>query len=376
MQYLLALGAVTLSSIILYGLSIWFGRRNQVLDKPGPDVPKRERVVTLLWLPACVAIFLLPWLLWMPELRAVESPFFSLWIWIALVWWVSFVDELWRIVDPKYRISAPIRLGVHILAALIALLWSGVWIDIWSLLTESFVWPVLESIWIGSWWVLLSAIATVAWFLLCINSINWMDWVYGAATWLSSLWFYTISALITFVVLPWYESISLERESLLVSVALVSCGIWIITTIGARLEVRPIALMRDVWTMTFWFALAYLALLWWAKIWTLLVVLMIPLLDAIWVIGVRLFVKKKNPLGWDFSHVHFRLLALWWNRAEIRAFLWIGSLVLMIVMMLLWTDQIAKVIVFVISGLLFFGLNWYLFIKKWLPDEYDWKTHG
>lgn len=67
--------------------------------------------------------------------------------------------------------------------------------------------------------------------------------------------------------------------------------------------------------------LAYIALLGGAKIGTVIVVLALPLFDAVWVIVDRIK-RQKNPLKGDFTHLHFRLMALGWNRDEVRVFIW------------------------------------------------------
>jgi len=47
-----------------------------------------------------------------------------------------------------------------------------------------------------------------------------------------------------------------------------------------------------------------------AKIGTLLVVLSLPIFDAIWVFVNRIFVMKKSPMKKDYTHLHYRLMAL------------------------------------------------------------------
>lgn len=55
--------------------------------------------------------------------------------------------------------------------------------------------------------------------------------------------------------------------------------------------------------------LAYLALLGGAKIGMMLVVLALPLFDSVRVI-INRFKEGKNPLKGDYTHLHYRLMAL------------------------------------------------------------------
>lgn len=70
----------------------------------------------------------------------------------------------------------------------------------------------------------------------------------------------------------------------------------------------------------------------------MLVVLALPLFDAIRVIIDRLR-QHKNPMKGDYSHLHYRLMALGWNRHEVRLFIRGYSLVMMILMLLQGTEK-------------------------------------
>lgn len=334
----------------------------KILDKPWPDVPKRNSVPTIQGLTAILLVFV-AMLVLRPEDIALWWPFLWLWVWLWCIVWVTFVDELWRIVSPKLRVWALPRLLVQVWAIALAFILSWVWITEFELIN----WFMIK------FGPLTSLVLTVWWFLLFINAINWFDGIYGLATGMSSIWFLTIACLLLLVVIPFYTGISPEKLWLLQSVSRYAIIFFIVTFIWTLMEFRPTWLMRDIWTMSFWFALAYLALLWWAKIGTMIVVLMLPLFDAIWVIIDRLHRRAKNPLHGDFSHLHYRLMALWWDRNEVRIFIWGTSLFFVVLMLLQWTDRRGKVIILVLIGLIFFGVNWYLFWKKEMPSEYDWK---
>lgn len=107
-----------------------------------------------------------------------------------------------------------------------------------------------------------------------------------------------------------------------------------------------------------------------AKIGTLLVALSLPIFDAVWVFVNRIVIFKKNPLKGDYTHLHYRLMALGWTRGEVRRFIWGWSLFFMIIMILQDTNRMNKIIIFALMTIIFFGTNIYLFWVKKLPMEY------
>ncbi len=363
----MSIGMIVIITFLVYGVSLLVSRYFWILDKPWPDVPKRPRVPTIQWFTAILIPLLIVLLTRPSDIIWWSWPFVWLWLWLFIIVWVTFLDELWRIISPKLNIHPIVRLFAQLSAI------SFAWIYSWVGITE-FTW--INGFVIELWWF-SSLVFTVWWFLLFINAINWFDWIYWLATWVSSIWFLTIFALLTLVVIPAFPDMSLERLLLLNDVSWYAMLFFVVTFVGTMMEFRPSWLMRDVWTMAFWFALAYLALLGWAKIWTIIVVLMFPLFDAVWVIIDRVFKRWKNPLYGDFSHLHFRLMALWWNRTEVRVFIRWLSVFFVVLMLLQWIDRFGKIVIFFMVASIFFGVNFYLYRKKWLPREYDWKkfTH-
>jgi hypothetical protein len=175
------------------------------------------------------------------------------------------------------------------------------------------------------------------------------------------------------VVIPAFPDITISKLTVLTDTTYLATIFGVMTLVGACIEFKPWWLMRDVGTMTIWFALAYLSLVWWAKIWTLIVVLALPLMDAAWVILDRLIRRKTNPMKWDFTHLHYRLMALWRNRTEVRVAVWVASICFAVLMLLQWTNSISKLIIFGMAVVLFFGINIYLFWIKWIDAEYTWE---
>jgi len=72
------------------------------------------------------------------------------------------------------------------------------------------------------------------------------------------------------------------------------------------------------------FFLGVLSILSWGKIGTMLLVLSVPLVDAIYVVARRI-INKQSPFKGDAGHFHHRLLKIGWGRRRIAVFYWIVS---------------------------------------------------
>lgn len=75
------------------------------------------------------------------------------------------------------------------------------------------------------------------------------------------------------------------------------------------------------------FLLGVLSILSFGKLGTAILVLAIPLIDAIYV-GLRRLKNKKSPFKGDKSHLHHKLLEIGWGRRRIAIFYWLVSLFL------------------------------------------------
>jgi UDP-GlcNAc:undecaprenyl-phosphate GlcNAc-1-phosphate transferase len=120
-------------------------------------------------------------------------------------------------------------------------------------------------------------------------------------------------------------------------------------------------LMWDSWTMFLWFMLASLAIIAWWKIATVLVVFGIYAVDTIYVILRRIY-NWKNPMQWDFTHLHHRLLDLWLTKKQVLFVIF--SLSFFFGISALFLDKIWKIIVFVIIIFVVIFIN--EIIKLWI----------
>jgi len=340
----------------------WFARLG-ILDKPGADiVHKRKPVPTMQWL-VLYGIFILVVVLFFPQWWTMDL-FQWLFAWITVLLVVTAVDE-YLYIRGKKDLPAWIRLLAQLLAAVLA-------IGLWGLAMDErvFQWMIIEIPFVVFVWFFL------LWSLLCINAINWFDGVYGQASGVSSIWFLTIVLLIVLVVLPYYTGISTDNAVVLEWVWQVALLFFVLSLVYTIIEYKPYGLVRDLGTMVFGFALAYLSIVGGAKIGTLVVALSLVIFDAIWVGVHRIFFLRKNPLKGDYTHLHYRLLGLGWSKGEVRFFVRGWSLVMMILMLLQWADRWSKIVIFVLMALVFFWVNAYLFWVKKLPcgiNPLQWK---
>ena len=342
-------------------------RKLNILDKPWKDLKwTRKPVPTMQWI-VVFTIFLILVSLFFPEMwnNNLMLWFLAWWTLIVIVETITELEYIWKI---RFKIPARARFLVHILAACLALYVSWIEnfeIDLWSNVISIPQWGLY--------------ILFALWSTFVTNAVNRIDWINAQWNWILTIWFFTIFGLIQWVVFPWYDQYS--NYDTLVLVQHLSLVLAIISLVYTVIEIKPMGLIRDIWTMFLWFGLAYLSVLWWTKIWTLIVALSLVIFDAIWIIFYRICILKRSPMQWDYKHMHHRLLRLWWNRWEVRSFVWIWSIIMMILMLMQWTNRLNKLIIFAIMAILFFWVNIYLFLIKKLPcwqddkkeDHFQWE---
>jgi len=91
------------------------------------------------------------------------------------------------------------------------------------------------------------------------------------------------------------------------------------------------------------FLLGVLSILSFGKIGTAILILSIPMIDAIYTIIRRVY-RKKSPFRADWGHLHHRLLEVGWGRRRIAIFYWLVSFILGIASLFL--KGVEKLIVF------------------------------
>jgi len=340
-------------AVAFIGLTLF--RWLKILDKPGNDLKNtRKPVPTMQGIFVYVGFFLAIALLFPWYLH--NSLFWGLVFGSLPIVIFELFEELNYLGKISFKIPASLRLVGHIAGALLA-------VYIGSFGPQEFIIN-------GHLRVMPQRLLAVGFALraiLCINAINWFDGIYGQASGVSSIGFLTIFLLIQFVVFKSYTNFTEANMQTLLFVKNISFVLFCISLVSTVVEYKPLGLVRDVWIMFFWFSLAYLSVVGWAKIGTLIVALSLVIFDAIRVWLWRIFVVKKSPLKGDYTHLHHRLLWLGRNRREIRWFVWIRSLIMMIFILIQWTDRFNKIVIFTVMALVFFGVNYYLFVVKKMP---------
>lgn len=86
------------------------------------------------------------------------------------------------------------------------------------------------------------------------------------------------------------------------------------------------------------FMLAVISILSYGKLGTLLLVLGVPLTDAIYTITRRL-IFRKSPFAADRGHLHHKLLSIGWGRRRIAVFYWLISAILGVIALSLDSKQ-------------------------------------
>ncbi len=151
----------------------------------------------------------------------------------------------------------------------------------------------------------LSFFVTLFWMLLLINAVNWID---GADGLLGSVG--SIAAITIFLV-------SLRPEVNQPPIALVSAALLGAIMGFLILNIPPARILAGTTGSTFiGFSLAVLAIIAGSKIATTLLVLALPIIDAVLVAFWRIF-SGGSVFQPDERHIHFRLRRLGWSHSRI-----------------------------------------------------------
>ena len=178
----------------------------------------------------------------------------------------------------------------------------------------------------------------ILWIVLLMNTVNWidgLDGLSGGVVFLGSL------AIFFFSLKPEVNQPPIGIISMALAGAVL--GFLIFNFYPARI------LAGTSGSMFMGFMLAVLSIFAGAKIATALLVMAVPIIDAIWVIGER--IRSGNSVfKADRRHLHFKLLELGWSEKKISIFFY--SITLIILMISLNTRTIGKTISIVLVFLI------------------------
>lgn len=148
----------------------------------------------------------------------------------------------------------------------------------------------------------------IIWVVFIMNAINWIDGIDGASSGVSIICALTIFFL------------SLKPEVNQPPVGIITAALVGGLVAFLLFNFHPAKILAGTsGSMFMGFILAVLAIFAGAKIATTLLVLIIPAVDALWVIFER-YRSKKSIFAPDKRHLHFRLLELGWPQRRICIF--------------------------------------------------------
>lgn len=311
----------------------------KILDNPKKYWFKRDPIPYWMWI-----IFFLTFFIISIFFVDYNYKLWLIWVFWFLITWISFVDD-------RLNVSAKIRLFFQII------IWWIIWLTSIKIgyISNLFWWIAsLETYNIIIFWYtvyLIPIFFTILWYVFVFNALNWTDWIQWNTSWLSIISFFVLFML--WVILfnkddyEWW----IKNAEFIMKISAIL--VWIIIPFWWY-DIRKKILMWDSWTMFLWFMLATLAIIAWWKIATVLVVFGIYSVDAIYVI-IKRIINKKNPLQWDFTHLHHRLLEIWLTR------IWVLSLVYSLSFLFwitaLFLDKNWKIVVFLIIVIVVIFIN-------------------
>lgn len=198
----------------------------------------------------------------------------------------------------------------------------------------------------GSVAILLGFMLLLFWMLLVLNAVNWLDGLDGLLGIVSGITFLTVFFL------------SLKPEVNQPPVALLA-----VVALGAVLgflffNIYPARILAGTsGSMFLGFLIAVLSVIAGTKIATSLLVLSLPIADALWVIGERLRARVSifQP---DKRHLHFRLRNLGWSESRIAGFF--SLLTGLIAAIALSTEALGKFVALLLILLLVFSFLIYV----------------
>lgn len=183
---------------------------------------------------------------------------------------------------------------------------------------------------------LISGVITVAWIIGMVNALNWSDGMHGLAGGVS------VIAGSTLFVLALRPEVY-QPPIALIAATFVGCAL--IFTVWNVLSHTVIAGTSGSSLMGY--VIAVLAIFAGAKIGTALLVMVVPLMDAFFVIWQR-FAHKESIFAPDERHLHHRLRARGWSTVQILTVYY--SLTIGGAIAALTTASMHKFVIFVIYG--------------------------
>ncbi len=210
----------------------------------------------------------------------------------------------------------------------------------------------------GVYVYLIASVVFVIWMIAVINAINWLDGIDGLSGFVSVL-----ALLAIFVV-------SLRPEVNQPAIAIIS-----LIVIGALLSFLSFNFFHSSLiagtsgSYFFGFILATLAVISGTKIAALMLIIIIPLIDAVWVIFDRIKNKQSIFVGDNHSrHLHYRLIKLGWSEQKV-VFVYALFLAIILIIDFYLQSRSFKLLLLVVEIGIIISFMYYVY-KKELIKKY------
>jgi len=340
MTQILSLFLVSMiSSFFLINAAYFVFQKYGILDNPAKYQKKRKPIPYSMWVVFFIAFFILT-----AAFVEFSDKLLLIWIFGWIITLVSFFDDLFN-VSPKLRLLFQI------------IIWAIIWVTSIKIgyVSNIFGWIIdLETYAIeivNMKIYIIPLLFTIIWYVFVFNAFNWADGIEWNTSWLGIISFFVLFLLGLILFERDNYSWGIQNAIFIIQLSIILVAIIIPFW---YYDIREKILMWDSGTMFLGFMLATLAIIAWGKIATVLVVFGIYSVDAVYVIIKRLY-NKKNPLKWDFSHLHHRLLNIWLTKRQVLYTVY--SLSLLFWVTALFLDKIGKIIVFLVIVIIVVFMN-------------------
>ena len=254
---------------------------------------------------------------------------------------IGLIDDI-KDVSPKFRLFTNVFTALIVVASGIGIAYisnpfGGV-IDL-SVLQLHFSFLGNHSIWI------LADLLAVFWIVWCMNFVGWASGIEGQLP-----GFVSISAIFIGILALRYSGDVTQWPVIILAFTVAGAYAGFLPHNFYPQKIMPGYSGKSLAGLL----LAILSILSGAKLATLIFLLGLPMLDAIYAI-IRRFINHRPIYIGDGQHLHHQLLKLGWGRRRIAVFYWSLSLILGFLSLLLNSQQ--KFYVFIGLAILFFGIT-------------------
>lgn len=263
----------------------------------------------------------------------------------ALLNIISFIDDMDTIGKSPIKVPPIVRLGMQIaIGAIIGI--TSIKISYISNIFGGILHlddPMWQFMIFGQEIYILPVVITIIWYVLIFNAVNFSDGIPGMTGGFALISFIILGILAIKLITRDITLASQENSRFILTILAILIPATFFLT---RADIARKVIMGDTGTLTLAFFIATLAIIAGGKIATTISVLGVYVIDAIYVIMLRLS-RGQNPMKGDQNtHLHFRLMELGMSKNQVRMIIYFLTTMFGISAILLDTN--GKIILFVI----------------------------